>query len=34
LCLFVLWGMFIGYSIALEFTDDRIREPFRKNAHS
>lgn len=26
-CIFVLWGVFIGYSIALEFTDDRVREP-------
>lgn len=26
-CLFVLWGVFIGYSIALEFTDERAREP-------
>lgn len=25
-CLFLLWGMFIGYSIALEFTDERMRE--------
>jgi uncharacterized membrane protein YagU involved in acid resistance len=34
LCLFLLWGMFIGYSVALEFTDDRLREPFRKSAKS
>lgn len=27
LCLFLLWGVFIGYSIALEFTDERPREP-------
>ena len=26
-CIFVLWGVFIGYSIALEFTDERNREP-------
>lgn len=26
--LFLLWGMFIGYSISFEFTDERIREPF------
>lgn len=27
LCLFLLWGLFIGYSIAVEFTDERKREP-------
>lgn len=27
LCLFVLWGLFIGYSIAFEFTDEASREP-------
>jgi len=26
-CLFVLWGLFIGYSISMEFTDERNREP-------
>ncbi len=26
-CLFVLWGLFIGYSIAFEFTDERKNEP-------
>jgi hypothetical protein len=26
-CVFLLWGVFIGYSIALEFTDEREREP-------
>lgn len=26
--LFLLWGLFIGYSISFEFTDERIREPF------
>ncbi|NHN31057.1 YqhR family membrane protein [Paenibacillus agricola] len=30
-CLFVLWGLFIGYSIAFEFNDERIREPFKKS---
>jgi len=25
-CLFVLWGLFIGYTIAVEFTDDRSRD--------
>lgn len=27
LCLFALWGLFIGYSISVEFTDEREREP-------
>lgn len=27
-CLFVLWGLFIGYSISFEFTEERTREPF------
>lgn len=27
MCRFLLWGVFIGYSIALEFTDERAREP-------
>lgn len=26
-CLFILWGVFIGYTVALEFTDERQREP-------
>lgn len=26
-CLFVLWGLFIGYTAAQEFTDERLREP-------
>ncbi|TCZ77437.1 hypothetical protein E0485_10605 [Paenibacillus albiflavus] len=25
-CLFVLWGLFIGYTIAVEFTNDRSRD--------
>lgn len=25
--LFLLWGLFIGYSISFEFTDERVREP-------
>lgn len=29
LCLFAVWGLFIGYSITVEFTDERIREPFK-----
>lgn len=27
LCIFLLWGLFIGYSIAFEFTDEASREP-------
>lgn len=27
-CVFILWGLFIGYSISFEFTDERSREPF------
>lgn len=26
-CMFVVWGLFIGYSIAFEFTDEASREP-------
>lgn len=26
-CIFVLWGVFIGYSISFEFHDERMREP-------
>ncbi|WMT42605.1 YqhR family membrane protein [Paenibacillus sp. D2_2] len=26
-CLYLLWGMFIGYSVAHEYTDERKREP-------
>ncbi|GAB6929850.1 hypothetical protein JCM10914A_38330 [Paenibacillus sp. JCM 10914] len=26
-CLFTLWGLFIGYTTAQEFTDERMREP-------
>ena len=33
LCLFILWGMFIGYTITFEFTDERIREPFGDRSH-
>lgn len=29
LCLFVLWGLFIGYTITMEFTEERNREPVR-----
>lgn len=32
LCLFIVWGLFIGYSISFEFTDERVREPFEKSA--
>ncbi|MCZ8516748.1 YqhR family membrane protein [Paenibacillus filicis] len=31
LCLFLLWGLFIGYSITFEFTDERVREPYPGN---
>lgn len=26
-CLFLIWGLFIGFSISFEFTDEREREP-------
>ncbi|MNU77605.1 hypothetical protein D3C71_671840 [compost metagenome] len=26
-CLFLLWGLFIGYTAAFEYTDERDREP-------
>ncbi|MEK6990645.1 YqhR family membrane protein [Paenibacillus sp. FSL K6-1566] len=26
-CIFILWGLFIGYTAAQEFTDERMREP-------
>ncbi|OPA81552.1 hypothetical protein BVG16_03130 [Paenibacillus selenitireducens] len=26
-CVFLLWGLFIGYSVAVEYTDERGREP-------
>lgn len=29
-CLYLLWGLFIGYTAAMEYTDERKREP--KNA--
>ncbi len=29
-CLFILWGLFIGYSIAFEFTNEQSREPLIK----
>lgn len=29
LCVFLLWGVFIGYSIAFEFTDESSREPVK-----
>ncbi len=31
-CLFLLWGLFIGYTIAVEFTDERKREPKQAEA--
>lgn len=27
ICLFIVWGLFIGYSIAFEFTDEASHEP-------
>ena len=32
ICLFLLWGLFIGYTIAVEFTDERKREPKQAKA--
>ncbi len=32
LCLFLVWGVFIGYSIAYEFHDESEREPRRSGA--
>lgn len=26
-CVFLLWGLFIGYTAAQEFTDEKLREP-------
>lgn len=26
-CLYLMWGLFIGYTAAVEFTDERMREP-------
>ncbi|MCT1397490.1 YqhR family membrane protein [Paenibacillus sp. p3-SID867] len=26
-CIFILWGLFIGYTTAQEFTDEKLREP-------
>ena len=26
-CLFILWGLFIGYSLAFEYTNEQNREP-------
>ncbi|WP_150270725.1 YqhR family membrane protein [Paenibacillus tepidiphilus] len=31
-CIFLLWGMFIGYTAAIEFTDERNREQKTKLA--
>lgn len=30
LCISLLWGVFIGYSITFEFTDEASREPMKK----
>ncbi|OBA05627.1 hypothetical protein A9P44_13035 [Paenibacillus polymyxa] len=27
ICVFLLWGLFIGYTVAVEYTDERMREP-------
>ncbi|MBE0336002.1 YqhR family membrane protein [Paenibacillus sp. 23TSA30-6] len=27
ICVFILWGLFIGYTVAVEYTDERKREP-------
>lgn len=27
-CIFLLWGVFIGYTISFEYTDERTNEPF------
>jgi len=32
LCFFLLWGLFIGYTVAMEYTDERKREPERAGA--
>jgi uncharacterized membrane protein YagU involved in acid resistance len=32
ICLFMLWGLFIGYSIAFEFNDESVREPYSKGS--
>ncbi|MCR8633971.1 YqhR family membrane protein [Paenibacillus radicis (ex Xue et al. 2023)] len=32
-CLFMLWGLFIGYSIAFEFNDESVREPFSSGSN-
>jgi len=29
-CLFLVWGLFIGYSITVEYNDEREREPIHK----
>ncbi|MFS0722775.1 YqhR family membrane protein [Paenibacillus sp. 1P07SE] len=34
LCVFTVWGLFIGYSIAFEFHDESEREPMGSKARS
>ncbi|CAM3788588.1 YqhR family membrane protein [Cohnella lubricantis] len=34
LCLYIIWGLFIGYSIAFEFNDEAAREPIGKPGKS
>ncbi|WP_440110562.1 YqhR family membrane protein [Paenibacillus sp. QZ-Y1] len=31
-CFFLLWGLFIGYTVAMEYTDERKREPEKAGA--
>ncbi len=31
LCIYIIWGLFIGYTIAFEYTDEASREPIGSN---
>ncbi|MCJ8011203.1 YqhR family membrane protein [Paenibacillus sp. KQZ6P-2] len=31
-CLYILWGLFIGYTVSVEFNDERLREPNQAKA--
>ncbi len=33
-CFFLLWGLFIGYTVAMEYTDERKREPEKRRSTS
>lgn len=33
-CLYLLWGLFIGYTAAEEYTDERAREPKKTTKHA